>query len=80
MKPMTSYELRDAVASLGLTQAQTAEAVGVSPRTMRAWLSGDAAVPQSAAIVIRLMQLGRLSVRACEKISNGEDFTKKDLA
>lgn len=51
---MTSDELRQALEELGLDQREAADALGVSPSTVRHWLSGRHAVPTPAAKLLRL--------------------------
>ena len=63
MTRMTPQELRHVVAALGLTQRDVANAVGVPLRTFTNWLTGTNVPPSSAAIVLRLMAKGNLSVR-----------------
>lgn len=51
---MTSDELRQALEELGLDRREASEALGVSPSTVRHWLSGRHAVPTPAAKLLRL--------------------------
>ena len=55
MAAMTSTELRDILARLGLSQVQGASLVGADPRTLRRWIAGDLPVQQSAERLLRLL-------------------------
>lgn len=54
MHPMSSAELRVAIAALGLTQEGLADILFVGKRTMRNWLT-DGVKDNPAAILIRIM-------------------------
>ena len=46
---MTPHEFRAAREALGLSAAKLAAELGVDPRTIRRWLSGDQPVPELVA-------------------------------
>jgi hypothetical protein len=43
------------IARLGLSQRAAGKFLGVDERTSRRWVSGDSAIPESAAKLLRLM-------------------------
>lgn len=61
--PMPPDELRTALAKLSLTQTEAAEVLGVTPRTMRRWASGEIVCSGPAAIVLRLMVEARQDIK-----------------
>lgn len=58
---MTANQYRAALSRLGLTQTGAAELVGADPRTSRRWALGERAVPDSVAILLRLMLAGKIT-------------------
>jgi hypothetical protein len=52
---MTPTEYRAIIAHLGLTQVAAGEFLIGNPRTSRRWASGESAVPQPVALLLRLM-------------------------
>jgi transcriptional regulator with XRE-family HTH domain len=52
---MTSADFRAALKSLGLSQLELAERLGVDPSTVNRWAVGRVAVPQYAGYVIELL-------------------------
>ncbi len=52
---MTPPQFREAIEALGLTQEKAAMLVGASPRTARKWVLGEARVPGSVAVLLRLL-------------------------
>jgi DNA-binding transcriptional regulator YiaG len=52
---MTPNQYRDAIERLGLSQRKAAAFLGVDERQSRRWAAGDAAIPESAAKLLRLM-------------------------
>ena len=52
---MTPDEFRDARERLGLSVNKLAQALGVKPRSVWRWQSGDQAVPGPVAALMRLM-------------------------
>lgn len=63
---MTPTQLRAILFRLGLTQAAAARLVGVPDRTMRKWLAGDHDMPESAAILLRLLVRGTVTAEQVE--------------
>lgn len=43
---MTPNDLRDTLATLGISQTAIAPVVGFSPRTVRRWIAGTMAIPK----------------------------------
>jgi len=70
MTQMTTDELKTCVAGLGLTQPDVADTLGVPARTLRNWLSGTSPVPMPAAILLRMLNQGLLSVRKCRRLAD----------
>lgn len=58
---MTRTQYVDAIDRLGLSQRAAGAFLGVDERTSRRWVSGDSAVPESAAKLLRLMIRLKLS-------------------
>lgn len=52
---MDAAEFRDGLDALGLTQGRFARIVGAAPRTGQKWALGEARIPGSVAILIRLL-------------------------
>lgn len=53
-KPMTTAEFRKALNLLGMTQAEAAQRLGVSPRTARGYAT-NYPIPQGTAILLRML-------------------------
>ena len=64
---MTANQYRAAIARLGLSQVQAGKLLGVMPRQSRRWIAGDAAIPESAAKLLRLMVAGKLTIEDVER-------------
>jgi hypothetical protein len=58
---MTARQYRAALSRLGLSQAGAAALVGADPRTSRRWALDERAVPESVAILLRLMLAGKIA-------------------
>lgn len=56
-KPKPVEELRELIAAAGLTQRQTAEALGKTQRIVAYWLSGEQPVPLMALLAMRWIAL-----------------------
>jgi DNA-binding transcriptional regulator YiaG len=52
---MTPDQYSDAIAALGLSQRAAGRFLKVGERTSRRWAAGDSPIPESAAILLRLM-------------------------
>ena len=52
---MSADEFRAAIAALGISQQGFAKLVGASPRTGQKWGLGEARVPGSVAVLLRLL-------------------------
>lgn len=61
--PLSPAELRAVLAKLSLTQTEAAEALGVTPRAVRRWVSGEIICSGPAAIVLRLMVEARDDIK-----------------
>jgi hypothetical protein len=70
---MTPAQYREAIALLGLSQVAAGDFLCGNPRTSRRWASGESAVPQPVALLLRLMV--RLQLTADEVIA----FTDRPL-
>lgn len=53
---MTTGSLKDCLARLGLKQAELAQLLGVSPRTVSLWATGEQALPGPVAGYLRLFE------------------------
>jgi DNA-binding transcriptional regulator YiaG len=63
---MTPDELRRILMALDMTQQRAARLLGRDQRTVRHWVAGDRAVPPEAAIVLRLLARGQITVAEIE--------------
>jgi transcriptional regulator with XRE-family HTH domain len=63
---MNDTELRAALAGLHLSQADFARLLGVTPRAVAMWISGERAVPPPAAAYLRFFAAAPVSVRQTE--------------
>lgn len=52
---MTPKQYAEAIQRLGLSQRGAARFLGVDERTSRKWIAGDARIPESVALLLRLM-------------------------
>lgn len=52
---MTPTQYANAIERLGLSQRAAGRFLGVGERTSRRWISGESAVPESVAKLLRLM-------------------------
>lgn len=67
---MTAKQYQAALDRLGLSQLGAARLIGVGPRTSRRWAAGDAEIPESAAILLRLMLAGTITADDIIKVSD----------
>ena len=65
---MTPNQFRAALDKLELSQLGAARLFGTGERTPRRWASGDAEIPEAAAILLRLMLAGKIAVADVEKV------------
>jgi hypothetical protein len=68
---MTPNQLRSALDRLGLNQVQAGRLFGTgdSGRTMRRWIAGEAVVPASVQILIKLLLKGKIKIEDIENSS-----------
>jgi DNA-binding transcriptional regulator YiaG len=64
--PMTPRQFKASITALGLSQGRTARLCGYYPGTAKKWASGGRKVPETVAIILRLMQAGVLTVAHLE--------------
>ena len=58
---MTVKQFQAAIDRLGLSQVGAAKLFGADPRTARRWALGERSIPESVAILLRLMLAGKIS-------------------
>ena len=58
-KTMTADELRAAIERLGTSQMGLSRTLGVAPRTVRRWVSGEAPIPRIAVVAVGLLMAAR---------------------
>lgn len=63
---MLSSDLKTIIDSLGLTQAEFARLIGVTPRAVTLWMVGDRAIPGPVEAYSRLLFSAPLSMRQVE--------------
>lgn len=66
---MTPIQYKAALDGLGLSQVGAARLLGVDPRTSRRWALGEAAVPPSVALALRLMVRHGTGLDEAEKLA-----------
>lgn len=59
---MTHTEFRGALDRLGLSQIRAAKLFGVTDRASRSWALGENKIPQSVAILLRLLTAGKITL------------------
>ena len=52
---MSPKQYAEAIERLGLSQRGAGKFLGVDERTSRKWIAGDARIPESVAMLLRLM-------------------------
>jgi DNA-binding transcriptional regulator YiaG len=72
---MTAVQLEEAREALGLTEAILGHFLGVEPRTIRRWKSGEWAIPIQVAMVLRLMLRHQLDPREVYRMATGLELT-----
>jgi Helix-turn-helix len=63
---MTSDDLKAALTEVGITQADFARLIGVTPRAVALWMSGDRGIPGPADGYLRLLRLLPTNLRQVE--------------
>ena len=63
---MTPNQFNAALRRLDITQAGAARLLGVDGRTTRYWAAGDRAIPESVAILLRLLVSGKITTQDIE--------------
>ena len=63
---MTANQFRTALNRLDLTQVGAARLLGADDRTARRWALDERPVPPAAAILLRLLLAGKISVKDIE--------------
>jgi DNA-binding transcriptional regulator YiaG len=63
---MTPHQLRTTLKHLDLTQVAAAKLLRVDGRTVRKWVSGDRSAPASAAILLKLIVAGKITIADVE--------------
>ena len=53
---MTPTEIRETIERLGLNQVQAANVLGVTPRCVRFWLSGQRKIPKYLGVVLPVLE------------------------
>jgi hypothetical protein len=52
---VNAAELKEAIASAGVSQRRAARELGINERTMRRYIAGAAVIPQTVAMAIELL-------------------------
>lgn len=65
---MTAKQFQAALDRLGLSQVGAARLLGADPRTARRWALDERSVPESVAIILRLMLAGKISAADVEAV------------
>lgn len=77
--PMNKNELKNAMSALGLSAASLSKLLGVTPRAVSMWLTGERSVPGPAEAYINLFSMLPTSQRELEiQKSEVEQLTMKD--
>ncbi len=63
---MTANQFRAALDRLGLSQLEAARILDANGRTVRRWALGERSIPTGAAILLRLMVAGKITVKDVE--------------
>jgi transcriptional regulator with XRE-family HTH domain len=78
---MTPKQFRSALDRLGLSQLGAARLFGADGRTARRWALGERAVPETVAILLRLLMTDRITADDIEAAKRGQGVeTKKRSA
>lgn len=65
---MTNKQLQAALDKIGLSQRGMARLLAVDERSARRWASGDAPIPECAAILLRLLLAKKITVEDIEAV------------
>lgn len=65
---MTAKQYQAAIDRLGLSQLGAARLFGADGRTSRRWASGERSVPETVAILLRLLLAGKITAADIEKV------------
>jgi len=65
---MTPTQFRDAIDKAGLSQVGTARLLGADPRTARRWALGESEIPDSVAILLRLLITKKITTKDVERV------------
>ncbi len=65
MTKLSPAQLRAALQTLGLTQAEFGRLIGRTARSINRWVVGDRAIPPEAVIVVKLMLSGKITPEDC---------------
>ena len=71
MTPMTPIQDREALRRLELSQLAAGRLLRIGPRTSRRWALGEARIPETAAMMLRLMVKGKISRDDIESTMGG---------
>ena len=63
---MTGKELKRALERLEVSQLGAGRLLGVDGRTVRAWIADAARIPESVAILVRLLAAGKIAIADIE--------------
>ena len=63
---MTANQYRTALTKLGYSQEGVAELLGIGKRTSQGYALGEYPIPPSAAVLLRLLVAGKISVKDIE--------------
>jgi hypothetical protein len=58
---MTANQFRATLDRLGLSQVGAARLFGADPRTARRWALGERDIPETVAVLLRLMAAGKIT-------------------
>lgn len=58
---MTAKQFQSAIDRLGLSQLGAARLLGADGRTARRWALGERSVPETVAILLRLLMAGKIT-------------------
>src|SRR5262249_32312946 len=62
-----AVELREVLSELSVTQRRMGQLLGVAPRSVRRWRRGDRHIPHGICILLRLLDMGAITVAQVEE-------------